>query len=388
MRPKLSIADVQRLLEDPSADSRVETAAKISQDYSSDVLSGEQRELAEEILKFMVNDAEERVRQALSSNLKNYPGLSHDIARTLADDVESVSLPILRHSLVLTDADLIEILRTQSTEKQVAVAKRDTVSETLADALVETHNEDVVSALVENEGADVSEAAMQTVLDEFGDSERVNQPLARRAKLPVAVAERLVSLVSDSLQEHLVTNHELSAEIATDLIMQSRERATLGLLSPHSDDMDVQRLVSQLHNNGRLTPTIILRALCMGDLDFFEVSAAILAAIPLGSARMLIHDEGPLGLRAMVDRAGLPVALYPAFRVAVDVIRENEFDGGEHDRERFRRRMIERILTHVADPTSEISAENAEYLLGKLSQIDPGVLDYSATAPGEDPAAA
>lgn len=388
MRPKLSIADVQRLLEDPSPESRAETAAKISQDYSGDVLSSEERELAEEILKFMINDAEERVRQALSSNLKDYPGLSHDIARTLANDVESVSLPILRHSLVLTDADLIEILRTQSTEKQVAVAKRDTVSETLADALVETHNEDVVSALVENEGAEVSETAMQTVLDEFGDSERVNQPLAHRARLPVAVAERLVTLVSDSLKEHLVTHHELSSEIATDLIMQSRERATLGLLSPNSDDMDVQRLVSQLHNNGRLTPTIILRALCMGDLDFFEVSAAMLAAIPLGSARMLIHDEGPLGLHAMVDRAGLPDALYPAFRAAVDVIHENEFDGGEHDRERFRRRMIERILTHVADPTAEIGVENAEYLLGKLSQIDPGVLDYSAAAPAKDPAAA
>ena len=388
MRPKLSTADVQRLLEDPSPESRVEAAAKISQDYTSDVLSKEERELAEEILKFMVNDAEERVRQALSSHLKDYPGLPHDLARTLANDVESVSLPILRYSAVLTDADLIEILRTQSTEKQVAVAKRDTVSETVADALVETHNEDVVSALIENEGADVSETAMQTVLDEFGDSERVNQPMARRVKLPVAVAERLVNLVSDSLKEHLVTHHELSSEIATDLIMQSRERATLGLLSPNSDDMDVQRLVSQLHHNGRLTPTIVLRALCMGDLDFFEVSMAMLAGIPLGSACVLIHDEGPLGLRAMVDRAGLPAALYPAFRAAVDVIHENEYDGGAHDRERFRRRMIERILTHVADPTSEIGAENAKYLLGKLSQIDPGVLAYSAAAPGEDPAAA
>ena len=103
---------------------------------------------------------------------------------------------------------------------------------------------------------------------------------------------------------------------------------------------------------------------------------------------MLIHDEGPLGLRAMIDRAALPEALYPAFRAAVDVIHENEFDGGAHDRERFRRRMIERILTHVADPSSEIGVENAEYLLAKLSQIDPGVLAYSAAATGEDPAAA
>lgn len=374
MRPNLSVADVQRLLEDPSPEARAEAAGKVAADYSSDVLSTEERQLAEQILEFMVKDAEVRVRQALSNNLKNYPGLSHDVARALADDVESVSLPILRFSQVLTDADLVEIVRTQGAEKQIAVAQRDEVSESLADALVQTKNEDVVTALVENEGADISEAAMQTVLGEFGDRDRVTGPMAYRAKLPVAVAERLVNMVSDTMKEHLLTHQDLPPEVATDLIMLSRERATLGLLSPGSDAMDVQSLVSQLHQNGRLSATIILRALCMGDLDFFEASAAMLTGLPLGSARSLIHDEGPLGLRAIIERSDLPEGLYPAFRAAVDVIHENEYDGGENDRERFRRRMIERILTQVADPTSAIGSENAEYLLGKLSQIEPGIL--------------
>lgn len=388
MRPNLSVHDVQRLLEDPSPEARQDTAAKIATDYSADVLSEEERQLAEQILQFMANDAEVRVREALSSNLKDYPGLPHDIAVTLAHDVESVSLPVLQFSSVLTESDLIEIVRTQGTAKQVAIAQRNEVSETVADALVETHNEDVVTALVSNDGAEISETAMQTVIDDFGENERVNAPMARRGKLPVAIAEQLVKLVSDTLQEHLLSNHDLPAEIATDLMMQSRERATLGLLSPESDAMDVQHLVSQLNASDRLTPSIILRALCMGDLDFFEVSAAVLSGIPLGSARTLIHDEGPLGLRAIFERAELPEGLFPAFRAAIDVIHENEYDGGAHDRERFRRRMIERILTHVADPSSEIGEENAEYLLAKLSQIDPGILKDSAVSPGSDTAAA
>lgn len=388
MRPKLSIDDVQKLLADPSPDSRAKTATKISGTYRSEDLSPEERSIAEDILKCMLNDAEIRVREALSSNLKDYPGLSRDIARSLASDVESVSLPVIRLSSVLTDDDLIEIIRTQGTEKQVAVAQRERVSETVSDALVETHNEDVVSALVSNEGAEITEGAMQKVLDDFGDNDRINQPLARRSALPVGVAERLVTLVSDSLKDHLLANHDLPNELATDLILQSRERVTLGLLSPDSDADDVQVLVSQLNATGRLTPTILLRAVCMGDLDFFEVGIAVLARVPLGSARLLIHDEGPLGLRAITERAGLPEELYPAFRVAIDVLHENEYDGGAHDRERFRRRMIERILTYVEDPTSEIGTETAEYLLAKLSQIDPSIIGDLSAADLTDGAAA
>jgi uncharacterized protein (DUF2336 family) len=242
-------------------------------------------------------------------------------------------------------------------------------------------NGDVVTALVSNDGADISEATMQTVLDEFGEVERINEPMARRATLPMAVAERLVNLVSETLQEHLVAKHDLPPELASDLVLQSRERATLGLLSPDTNAMQLHELVSQLNENGRLTSTIILRALCLGDIDFFETAMSVLSRLPLGSARALIHDERPLGLRAISGHAGMPDALYPAFRSAIDVIHENEFDGGENDRERFRRRMIERILTHVADPSAEIGADNAEYLLAKLAQIDPGVIRLAETEP-------
>ena len=30
-------------------------------------------------------------------------------------------------------------------------------------------------------------------------------------------------------------------------------------------------MVAQMHHNGRLTPTLMLRALCTGDVAFFEV---------------------------------------------------------------------------------------------------------------------
>jgi hypothetical protein len=61
----------------------------------------------------------------------------------------------------------------------------------------------------------------------------------------------------------------------------------------------------------------------------------------------------------------MPLDLYPAVRAALEVAQETSYDGGPSDRERYRRRMIERVLTKVedADPGT------ADYLLARLSNL-------------------
>ena len=60
----------------------------------------DERVLAEDIFRIMVKDAEVRVRQALADNLKENLDLPRDVARALANDVDSVSLPIIQFSEV------------------------------------------------------------------------------------------------------------------------------------------------------------------------------------------------------------------------------------------------------------------------------------------------
>ncbi|NKB21632.1 MAG: DUF2336 domain-containing protein [Alphaproteobacteria bacterium] len=370
MRQTLTQTDVRRLLDEPSAANREDAALKVASAYSAEELSDEERNIAEDIIRVMTQDAEVRVRAALAENLKEYSGLSHDIAKKLAGDVDSVALPVIQFSEVLTDDDLLEIVRNEGAAKQTAVAGRVSVSEQVSEALVDTGNEDVVVTLVSNDGAQISSKSFSKVIDTFGENERVNAGMVGRAKLPVAISERLVNLVSEKLRDEMVAQHELPVDLASDLILQSRERATLGLLSPGDGIMDVHALITQLHNNNRLTPSIILRAICMGDIEFFEISVSVLSRLPLGAARALIHDDGALGLPAIVDRAGLPEAMKPMFKAAIDVSNETEFDGGEDDRERFRRRMLERVLTYMEDPNAGLGEENVEYLLERLCGLE------------------
>tara|TARA_B100000315_G_scaffold122757_1_gene112696 strand:+ start:16387 stop:17520 length:1134 start_codon:yes stop_codon:yes gene_type:complete len=372
----LTEEDVRILLTNPSGEQRAETAAKIAASFDPEQLSAEEKQLAEDIFLIMVQDAEIRVREALSDNLKDNPSVPHEVALSLAQDVDQVSLPVLLLSEVLNDQDLTEIIKSHGMEKQIAIARRANVSEDVAAALVQTQDENVVAQLVENEGAEISDKSLETVVDTLGDSEKVQGAMVNRPELPVTIIERLVTVVSDNFKEKLASRPDLPSGMAEGLLTQSREKAVIGL-SVGSDEASVLKLVSQLMANDRLTPSIVLRAACMGNILFLVCSLSELAGVHIDNARKLIEDSGELGLKSLCDRAGLPETFYPAIQAAVEVEQETEFDGGENDRERFARRMIERILTQFGDLGVDMESDDLEYLLAKLNEL-PVDLEHNA----------
>jgi uncharacterized protein (DUF2336 family) len=368
----LSKRDVERLLTDPSAEARADTARKIAEDFQDQVFSPEQREMALQIFEIMAKDAETRVRMALSEHLKECPEIPRDIAMALAQDVDSVAVPFLEFTDALSDADLIQIIHSVGDAKQCAVARRPSVSGELAETLVELGSERVVTTLMNNQGAAVTEKAMETALDRYAGSDAVSTSVTHRAGLPVNIAERLVNMISENLERHLTNNQSLSPDVTSDLILQVRERATLGLVDPRFGIGDAEKLVRSLDENGRLTGSIVLRALCFGDIGFFEAALARLAGVPLTNAQILVHDVTRRGIKALWDKAGMTKGLFPAVVVGMETVAEMGYDGEAHDRERFRRRMLERVLTQCegTDPSKpRIDQENLEYLLRKLGDL-------------------
>lgn len=364
MASSLSQADVARLLAEPSASVRAEVAHKLALEIDNTALSEAELHLAHDIVRIMARDVELAVRCALAHSLRHARQLPRDVAVRLANDVEAVALPILADSPVLTNIDLLEIVHQGSSSKQEAIAGRQDLSEQVANALVTKGSEGAVAVLMANASARITEAGMKAAIDRFAESDRVKAQMVHRANLPATIAERLAVMVSDKLRSYLVTHHELPVSIATDVVLRSRERATLHL-SLGSSEQELERLVRQMHRNQRLTPLLVLRSLCLGDMAFFEMAMAVMARVPVQNARILIQDAGPNGLASLYEKAGMPLRLLPAVRVAVDVVCGTEFDGGNRDRERFRSRVITRILTQFED----LPQDDLDYLVDKLGDV-------------------
>jgi len=366
---RLTQDDVAKLMADPSAEVRAETTAKIASQFVVEALSPAERQIAEDIFRKLVKDVEVRVRESLAAHLKNSPDLPHDVAMALACDVDSVSLPMLKFSEVLTDEDLVVIVRDQGGAKQVAIAQRSSVSSRVADALIDTGNEKAVARLVANEGAKLTEQALGRVIDEYQESEAVSDSLSRRPSMPAAISAQLVEALSGRLQDFLLQKHDVSPDVASNLILQARERATMSLVDYGSTDTELENLVEQLARKDRLTASLLLRALCMGDMGFFERALARLADLPLQNTRILIHDHGGLGLESVYMKADLPKRLFPAFLAGIELSDETDYDGRQNDRSRFIERMLERVLTQFEDPQTRMTQEDIDYLLGKLEQV-------------------
>lgn len=361
----LRFQDVEALLADPAPARRAKVVQQLAVDINTDRLSGPEWALALDIMRTMAADAETIVRQAVATSLKNSQHLPRDVAVTLAKDDAVVATPILENSPVLTDDDLMSVLAEGNGNKQVAIAKRPAVSQVVAAAVIDTGNAAAVTTLVGNEGAALNEDLFQRTIDRYSRFETVKAAMVHRSELPVTISERLVALVSDRLKVVLASRHALPADLASDILLDARERATVGLLSKGTSDNDTHALVSQLHARGRLTPSLVLRALCLGDVRFCEDAMAEIAGISADKASLLIHDGGPLGFKAIYKKCQFPEPMYPAFRVALDMLHETDFDGGPNDRERFASRVIERILTKY----QELEAADLDYLLSKLNKL-------------------
>jgi len=157
----------------------------------------------------------------------------------------------------------------------------------------------------------------------------------------------------------------------------SRERASLDLVEQAARAADLPAFVAHLRRGQRLSASLLLRALANGHMTFFEWGLAELAGVPHHRTWLMIHDAGELGLKAIYERAGLPIRLFPAFRAAVDAYHSLEFDGGPDDKARFQRHMLERFLTQP----NAVSRDDVDYLLDKIDRLSLDGIKSAPVAP-------
>ena len=117
---------------------------------------------------------------------------------------------------------------------------------------------------------------------------------------------------------------------------------------------------------GRLTPSFILRAGCLGYIGFLEHALAELSGVPHRKAWLLLHDAGPLGLRALYERTNMPPRFMPIVRLAIDVYHEMEHEAGSLDKDTFSKIILERILSQAQG----LPREDVDYLLEKLDALN------------------
>lgn len=343
---QLSEVDIARLLNSDEADSaRLDISQKLAAEYAQSHLSEDESHLAEQVFRLLVKDTAIEVRQMLADNLKKSDDAPRDIILTMTTDVDEVALPILESSTVLTEADLVELVTsTENTGRHVAIAGRKDVTEKLAGTLID-HSDaaPVAETLVNNTSAILGQNDFDRILAKHQHSEDVMKAVAKRPKLPPAIVEKVITHVTGALKEELQQKYNITPAFATPQVEKARETATLRLVRRATNADDILKLLVQLHDGGRLTPSILTAALTQGNWLFFTTGIALLANIPRENVEKLLSDNSGNAFKALYNKAKLPPEYFASLRDLIPEVRALQSAEPNLDSEPFAELLLARV---------------------------------------------
>ena len=273
------------------------------------------------------------------------PSAPAAVVHALACDQPQIAAPVLALSPLLVDADLVDAVAAGCPSVQAAIASRAALPRAVSAAIAEVGTGEACLILIENCGADIAPFSIDRIVERFGHLAAIREPLLQRDDLAAATRLTLVTKLSETLAGFVTGRNWLDAEQARRVTREACEKATISLAA-EAPDGEVRPLIRHLCESGQLTAGLILRALLSGNVTMFEEALAELADMPITRVSGLIYGGGSAGLRALFDKAGLPASTYPAFKAAVEAMREGGFIGDAAGAAaRLKRRMVERVLT-------------------------------------------
>jgi uncharacterized protein (DUF2336 family) len=347
------------LARDKSAEGREALIATVGDLFvaEGDALNDCERALMSDILRNLVNEVEITVRRRLAEQLSQRSDAPHDVVLSLANDNIEVAYPILLRSKVLQDLELVEIVHHRTLEYQLAIAMRESVSETVSDALVAAGEVDVIKTLLENTGAAISQSTLEYLAEESKRVDLYQNPLLSRPDFGRELAQKMYWWVSAALREHILAHFDIAVTEVDDAI----ERTVNSLAADDRTERSKSEVFDQLAAQGNITPQLLVQTLRRGEIAFFETLFAKTIGIRLTLIRRLLFERGGEGLAIACKAVKIDVASFASIYVLSRKARPYEPppERGE----------VTRLLKFY----HEMNQQAAEALLGKWRR-DPNFL--------------
>jgi uncharacterized protein (DUF2336 family) len=291
----VNILDPHELLQcaqDTSDAGRQRLTKAVSQFFDDRKLTETEQNLASDILMNLLKQAETDLREALAERLSVQRAVPGELIVFLANDQVSVARPVLLHSPVLKDADLLKIIEARGQDHWQVIAKRACLSAPVADRLVDTGDTGTVAGLLANDTTALERPTMKKIIKFSLQAEELQTPLLRRPEIDGDLAIDL----------YLVVSQALRAEIASRFVISSHvfDQALEGLIHELSSEAKGQKvatpemlaLARRFSERKDLTPDLMIKTLRRGQTAFFMALFSQRVGLKPEDVQKLIQKDG------------------------------------------------------------------------------------------------
>src|SRR6201986_376112 len=277
-----------------SAGERADATRALARAWLISDLTEDDRAAPEGALLMQLDDPSPLVRQAMAEVFARSTEAPGAIVQALSLDQTSVALPVLEHSPLLIDADLVDLIATGNSETQCAIARRVNLPTSVGAAIAEVGSAAAALELIENAYAELAPFSWDRIVERHGHLAAIRESMLVLEDLPAATRVALVGKLSDTLAQFVVAKNWLSADRAERIAGEARDRSTVSIAASSRGD-DISGLVQHLRATGQLTAGLILRALLSGNLELFDSALSELSGLPQARVSALLHDRGGVG---------------------------------------------------------------------------------------------
>ena len=168
------------------AGERAEATRALARAWLISDLTEDDRIAAEGALLMLLDDPSPLVRQAMAEVFSRSSDAPAAIVQALSLDQPSIALPVLEHSPLLIDADLVDIVATGNSDMQCAIARRINLPPSVSAAIAEVGSAAAALELIENAYAELAPFSWDRIVERHGhlaairESMLVLEGLARR----------------------------------------------------------------------------------------------------------------------------------------------------------------------------------------------------------------
>jgi uncharacterized protein (DUF2336 family) len=286
---------------------RIQVAQRVGSGLAGEQANAADRRAAELLAHILAKDGIEQVRCELSMAIRHSSHVPRDLALMLAHDVDSV-------------ADWQSLMLTISRSAHIAVARRESMNDTLALALAELGDSVVAETLVENPMALMNSAVCDALLDRFAAEIWVIDKLAGREDLLAETAVKLTTCVSAAAREKLAATYRLDG-FTPPLVAEDRIATVLNALKPASMQ-EMIAMANTLHREKRLTPFLLLAALQDRHIVFTEAALSVISRRNIAHVRSVLERADAPAVQDLLASAGVPEAMLDDFQAEIVALRQ------------------------------------------------------------------
>ena len=362
---------------------RTNAASALARAFVQSDLEIDDRVAAEAALTLLLDDPSPKVRYALAEALATSAHAPPQIVTALVYDQFDIAALVVARSPVIEQRDLIARARTSSGPLQCLIAARADVSPGLAETVARYGSADSALELLSNPTAPVDETCRRLIAERFGDDPEVRGALLDIPQLEPQLRYRLMKAASAALAESRFVCSLTSEDAARHLTQDGEQRALCALVAP-LDTAASADIVDTLRDEGDLTTVLLIRAACMGQIDFLASVFSSLADVAPARVTSIFVNERTNQLKALLAGAGMAESVQPVFVHAIGLWRDVAIGKLAAGAQEVTRRIMEKM---ERDTRKGRSADNDD-VFGLLRAIHLEIMRDNARAHARDLAAA